>query len=170
MRSLVVGTAAAALLLAGCEMSVKRDGETGTSANAAAPAAVRDGQISIDTPGFDMKLDIPDALRSQISGDSNLIYPGSKIGGLNIAAGQDAGQGKGRVQMRFTTPDAPDKVAAWYRDPARAAELTGVSVAREGGGYRVSGGAKGGGDPFDLRLSAAPGGGTLGELLLRDAG
>jgi hypothetical protein len=168
MRPVLV-LAGAALLLAGCEVSVKRDGEAGVGGNAAAPAAVRDGEISIDTPGFDMKLDIPDALRSNISGDSDLIYPGSKIGGLNIAAGE-GGQGRGQVQMRFTTPDAPDKVAAWYRDPARAAELTGVSVQRDGGGYRISGADKNGRDPFDLRLSAAPGGGTQAELLLRDAG
>jgi hypothetical protein len=169
MRAILV-IAGAALLLGGCEVSVKRDGDAGAGGNAAAPETVRDGQIAIDTPGFDMKLDIPEALRSEIGGDGDLIYPGSKIGGLNISAGKEAAHGRGQVQMRFTTADAPDKVAAWYRDPARAAALTGVSVQQEGTGYRIRGADKNGSDPFDLRLSAAPGGGTQAELLLRDAG
>lgn len=165
MRSILT-IATATLLLAGCEMSVGRDGE---KAGDAASAAARDGEISIDTPGFDMKLDIPDAVRSQISGDNDVIYPGSKMDGLNVTAGENAGQGGSQVQIRFSSVDAPAKVAAWYRDPARAAELTGVSVQQDGTGFRISGAAKSGNDPFDLRLSPAPGGGTQGQLTLRDA-
>jgi hypothetical protein len=71
--------------------------------------------------------------------------------------------------MRFTSADAPDKVAAWYRDPARAATITGVSVQQDGSGFRVSGAGKEG-DPFDLRLSPGAGGGTQAQLTLRDAG
>lgn len=167
MRSFLT-TGIAALLLAGCEMKVGRDGEEKTG-ETAAPSAARDGEISIDTPGFDMKLDIPDAVRSQISGDNDVIYPGSKIDGLNVTAREGAGQGKSQVQIRFSSADSPIKVAEWYRDPARAAELTGVSVQQDGAGFQISGAAKSGGDPFDLRLSAAPGGGTQAQLTLRDA-
>lgn len=167
MRSvLTIGTAA--LLLASCEMSVGRDDEGKAGANAAAPAQARDGEISIDTPGFDMKLDIPDAIRSELSGDNDTIYPGSKVDGLNVTARENAGKGS-QVQIRFSSTDAPAKVAAWYRDPARAAALTGVSVQQDGNGFKVSGSAASGGDPFDLRLSPASGGGTQGQLTLRDA-
>ncbi len=167
MRSvLIIGTAA--LLLGGCEVSVKRDGEAKADAPAPAQSAARDGEISIDTPGFDMKLDIPAALRSEISGDSDIIYPGSQVNGLNVTANQDGGKGRSQVQMRFTSPDAPDKVAAWYRDPARAETLTGVSVRQEGAGFRISGTGKDGGDPFDLSLSPASGGGTQAQLNLQN--
>ncbi|HEX8444501.1 MAG TPA: hypothetical protein VF631_12735 [Allosphingosinicella sp.] len=167
MRSvLVIGTAA--LLLAGCEVSVKREGEAKAEGAAPAQSAARDGEISIDTPGFDMKLDIPAALRSQISGDSDIIYPGSQVNGLNVTADQDNGKGRSQVQMRFTSADAPAKVAAWYRDPTRAETLAGVSVQQEGPGFRIKGTGKDGGDPFDLRLSAAPGGGTQAELNLQN--
>lgn len=161
--------AALALLLGGCEVSVKRDGEDKAGAKSAAPSEVRDGEISIDTPGFDMKLDIPDAIRSQISGDSDIIYPGSTVSGLNVSANADNGKGQGRVQMRFTSPDAPAKVVQWYRDPARAATFTGVSVQQDGAGYRVSGSDGNGGEPFDLRLSPADGGGTQAQLTLQDS-
>jgi len=166
MRSVLV-IAAAALLLAGCEVNVKDDGAT-ADGKAPAETAARDGEIAIDVPGLDMKLQIPDALRSQISGDSDIIYPGSKMTGLNVTAAENKGQGKGQVQMRFTSADAPDKVAAWYRDPARAATLVGVSVRQDGSGFRISGTGKDGGDPFELRLSPGSGEGTQAQLTLRD--
>ena len=162
---LVIATAAA--LLCGCEVSVKRDGEA--KRDVPAEAAAREGEVSIDVPGFDMKLQIPEALRSQISGESDIVYPGSKMNGLNVIATENKAQGRGQVQMRFTSADAPDKVAAWYRDPARAATLVGVSVQQDGSGFRISGAGKEG-DPFDLRLSPGSGGGTEAQLTLRDAG
>lgn len=168
MVRLAVTIGAAAVLLCACEMKINRDGKDEASGNEAAPAVARDGEISINTPGFDMKLDIPESLRSDISGDSDIVYPGSKIGGLNVTAREDNGQGMGRVIMRFTSPDAPNKVAGWYRDPARAATFTGVSVRQEGTGYRISGTDKDGGDPFDLSLTPAAGGGTQAQLTLQD--
>jgi hypothetical protein len=163
---LVAIIGAAALLLAGCEMKVNRDGEG--DAKKPAQTAARDGEISIDTPGFDMKLDIPAALRSHISGDSDIIYPGSTIGGLNVTARDGKGQDASKVVMRFSSADAPDKVATWYRDPARADTFTGVSVQQDGKGYRIAGTGKDGGDPFDLNLAPAPGGGTQAQLTLQD--
>jgi hypothetical protein len=167
VRSVLVIVAAAALLC-GCEVNMKRDGEVTADGKAPAETAARDGEIAIDVPGFDMKVQIPDALRSQISGNSDIIYPGSTMNGLNVTATENKGQGGGQVQMRFTSADAPDKVAAWYRDPARAATLAGVSVQQDGAGFRISGAGKDGGDPFDLRLSPGSGGGTQGQLTLRD--
>lgn len=164
MRSVLV---ISGFLLAGCEMRVEGDGEARTDGKAPAAQAARDGEVSIDVPGFDMKLQIPDALRSQISGDSDIIYPGSKMNGLNVTATENKGQGGGQVQMRFTSTDAPETVAAWYRDPARAATLVGVSVQQDGAGFRISGAGKEG-DPFDLRLSPGSGGGTQAQLSLRD--
>lgn len=164
-KLIVIG--AAALLLAGCEMMVGGDGDA-TSGNASAPATpAKDGEISIDTPGFDMKLDIPDAVRSRLTGDGDIIYPGSKVSGLNVRADQS---GQGRVEMRFTSPDLPAQVAAWYRDPARAATLAGVSVQPDGNGFRISGSSKDGTDPFELRLAPGAGGGTQGQLTMSGRG
>lgn len=171
MRRGFVAIGVAGLLLAACEMKVGGDGEAGGNASAPANGAVRDGQISIDTPGFDMKLDIPQALRSKIDGDGALIYPGATMNGLNVTATGNEGAGQGRVEMRFSTPDAIAQVANWYRDPARAAAgLTGVSVRQDGGGFRISGAGANGGDPFDLRLTPAPGGGTQAQLVMRGSG
>ncbi len=167
VRSVLV-IATAAISLAGCEVNVRRDGEAKADGKAASETVARDGEVAIDVPGFDMKLQIPEALRSQISADSDIIYPGSKMNGLNVTATENKGQGGGQVQMRFTSADPPEKVAAWYRDPARAATLAGVSVRQDGAGFRISGTGKNGGDPFDLRLSPGSGGGTQAQLTLRD--
>lgn len=160
----------AALLLAACEAKVGMDDQSGTAASAAGKA--ESGTLSIDTPGFDMKLKIPEAIRAEIGGDNDVIYPGSTLGGLHVAAQADGGGGNGSVEMRFTSPDAVDKVAAWYRDPARAADLKVASAGRQGEAVVMNGvtvDRDGGGGPFTLRLRPNAGG-TEGVLTLSDRG
>nr|WP_295373359.1 hypothetical protein [uncultured Sphingosinicella sp.] len=156
-------------LLGACEMQIG-DGQQGkarTEQVASAEGKAEDGSISIDAPGFDMKLNIPQALRTEMGGDEDILYPGSKLGGLHVQAGENKGGGQGSVELRFTSADAPAKVAAWYRDPAQAKELTVTSAQQQGQGYRIVGTSKGGSDPFTLTLTPA-GGGTEGRIVLQD--
>ena len=180
MRS-VLPLLAGLVLLTACEARIGKDdtaagdGKPQGSASASsgtggasAGTQSKEGELSIDAPGFQMKLDIPKALsdRAGVDSDSGILYPGSSLGGLHVQA---RGQGsEDQVELRFTTADAPDKVLAWYRDPARASDFTLASANRSGAGYAVRGTEKGDGDPFDLSLNPRSGGGTEGILKLRD--
>ena len=163
---------AALALLAACEMKVGGDekaeaGKQGAAASAEGKS--EQGSISIDAPGFDMKLNIPEALQAQVGADGEMLYPGSKLAGLHVQANDGSGAGEDSVELRFTTADAPAKVAAWYRDPNQAKELNVASAEQQGQGYRITGTSKGGSDPFTVTLTPATGGGTEGRIVLQDS-
>ena len=163
---------AALILLPGCEARIgeKSDGgKAGATLEANSAAAAEEGRFSIEAPGFAMKIDIPEAIanNADIDSDSGILYPGSKLSGMHVEADDKAGSG---VELRFTSADAPDKIAAWYRDPARASDFTLASAGREGDAILISGADKKDGDPFTLRLTPRQGGGSDARLLLRDRG
>ena len=171
MRTAPLAIALAALaLLSACEMKVGGDDKQTAKGEAAASAEGKsaDGSISIDAPGFDMKLNIPDALRAQVGADGDVLYPGSKLGGLHVQANDGSGSGEDSVELRFTTVDAPAKVAAWYRDPNQAKELTVTSAQKQGDAIRIVGTSKSDGDPFTVTLEPGADGGTEGRVLLQD--
>ena len=162
-------------LLAACEGQLEKGGETGgeeAQGSAAASSASNkseEGKLSIRAPGFDMKINIPKGLADRTDTDSELIYPGASLGGMHIEAGSgSAGKRNSGVELRFTSSDPIDKVAAWYRDPARAGGFSTASTSREGNAIVISGTQKSDGDPFNLRLSPAAAGGTEGRLTLTD--
>jgi hypothetical protein len=157
-------------LLAACEMQIgdQEQAKARTEQVASAEGKSEAGAISIDAPGFDMKLNIPEALRAELGSEGDVIYPGSKLGGLHVQASKNQAGGQGSVELRFTTADAPAKVAAWYRDPAQARELTVTAAQQQGQGYRIVGTSKGDNDPFTLTLTPAGGGGTEGRIVLQD--
>lgn len=163
---------AAAALLAGCDVKVGKDKEPQTGpASASAEGKAEDGSISIDAPGFDMKLNIPDAIRANVGTDGDILYPGAKLSGLHVQANADkGGSDQDSVELRFTASEAPAAVAAWYRDPARAKQLSVSSAEQQGAGYRIAGTSKDDGDPFTLTLTPASGGGTEGRIMLQDRG
>lgn len=160
---------AAACLVLGCEAKIGTGEEGGSAQNVSVEGKAEAGTISIDAPGFDMKLKIPEVVQAGIGAETDIIYPGAKLAGLHVQ-GNAAGSGGNGVELRFTSPDAPNTVADWYRDPARAATLTGVAVAAQGTGFTISGSNKDSGDPFTLTLRPANGGGTEGVLALKDRG
>jgi hypothetical protein len=161
-------------LLTACEAPAGKEEATakgeGKAASARAEGKAEEGQFSIDVPGFDMKIDIPPGVTSHGDSDSDLLYPGSTLSGMHIEGGRSGAEGKGKagIELRFTTADAPEKVAAWYRDPARASGFTVASVRREGVALMITGAQKEDGDPFTLRLGPRQGGGTEGRLTLTD--
>ena len=152
--------AAPALLLGACEIDVGKDQDQ-AKVEVAAPAG-EDGRVSISTPGFEMKVALPDGISISGSGDrGGMLYPGARMSGLNIEAGGKAGEG---VDIRFNTSDSIDRVAAWYRDTARASEFAIDSARRDGGAIMLAGRDADDDDPFTLRLEPGGEGGTRGIL------
>jgi hypothetical protein len=162
-------------LLGGCDD--KTGGSRNDEAKRPGPAEgkAEEGKIALKAPGFDLSINIPRqiAARAKSDQDSELLYPGSSINGMYIAAGnggEGKGEGKGEVELRFAAPATPGKVEAWYRDPARAGNFAIDEVRRSGAELLIGGHSKGDGETFKLRLQGDSGGGTEGRLVLRDAG
>ena len=162
-------------LLAACEGRIgttsDREGGSaeGSEAVPSASGKSETGKLSIKAPGFDMKISLPEGLADEANTEGELIYPGASLGGMHIEAGSGkAGKRNSGVELRFTSSEPIDKVAAWYRDPARAGGFSTASTSREGEAIVIAGIQKSDGDPFNLRLSPAPAGGTEGRLTLTD--
>lgn len=169
---------AALVLLSACEAKIGKDDGAAAKADrageATANAQAGDGQFSIDAPGFAMKFDIPSGLadRATINSDNGLIYPGASLSGMHIQANDrgSAGAGQDKVELNFTSKDKLETVVAWYRDPARAQDVSIGSFAPEGDGFVITGTQKDDGDPFTIRLAPGSGGGTNGQVNLSDRG
>jgi hypothetical protein len=141
------------------------DGDRAPSASIEAKA--EDGKVSINTPGFKLKVDLPrDGSAGAITSGSDIIYPGSSVRGMSVDANAESGASRGQVAIRFTSPDAVDRILAWYRDPVRTRDFSVTDTAREGEGYRIEGTA--GDGHFRVGLVPAANGGATGELTLSD--
>ena len=163
---------AGAALLTACEARVGNDAPP-VEANASAAGKAEEGRLTVSAPGFNMSIDIPEGLRdNDMDSDNDLLYPGASFGGIHIQGGEERAGGGGRegeVELRFTTADAPDRVAAWYRDPARAEDFTIRSAGREGSAFVFAGTGRRDNDRFTLRVTPRPGGGSEGRLVLTDS-
>lgn len=163
-----------ALALGACDAKIGRgDAETGNAVAASAEGKAEDGKISVKAPGLDLSFSVPKGIadKVQVDTDSELLYPGATMRGVHVSQGSrgDSGEGESEAEIRFTSPDAPEKVAAWYRDAARAGDFTLAPADREGNGATISGTTRDRGD-FRLHLAPASGGGTAGRLIVRDKG
>jgi hypothetical protein len=164
----------AAALICGCEAKtgtdVGNEAAAGPDSKAAsAEGKAEEGKIALSGPGFDLKLQVP-LEQAKTESDNDILYPGAKISGMFISAHPDSKSGSdGEVELRFATPDAPDKVAAWYSDPARAGHFALSSSSRDGAAFVMTGKQKEDGGGFRLRLEPK-GAGTDGRLVLRDKG
>lgn len=168
-RAKLLAGATAMMMLAACEAKIgKGDSAKDEAATESAEAKTDGGSFSIDVPGFEMKLNIPDDWKdnANIDSDSDIFPPGAKMRGVHIRAGRAGGEDG--VELRFTSPDAPAKVAEWYRDGARSEKLTVASVTEQGGVFTVTGTDKDDGDPFSVQLGRAGEGGTDGRITFTD--
>ena len=156
---------AAAIALCACEARIGNDAVP--EGNGSARNMAKEGEVSINAPGFQMKINIPEGLRREanIQDDSGVIYPGSTMAGIHVEGGRERGKADGEVELRFTATDPPDRVASWYRDPARAPDFTIATANREGAAFLFAGTTR---DHGRFRISLAPraGGGTEGRALL----
>jgi len=160
-----VSLLASLALLAACEAKLGGD-DPAAGGNVTAEGKSANDMVSIKAPGVDIKVNIPEAMKDEISSEGDTLYPGSTVEGMHIEAG-GGGEKNGAVELRFASADAPDKVAAWYRDPARA-DIAIDREAREGTGFVFNGHQKDDNSPFKLRLSPRAGGGTDGVLSIQD--
>lgn len=169
MRAILI-CATALALLEGCDAKIGRNasGEAAANSLGSAEGKAEEGKIALKAPGFDISIAVPKQMtdRAKSDHDSELLYPGSAISGMYIAAGE--GSGKGEVELRFTSADPPEKVAAWYRDPARQANFSVGEARRSGSEIAIEGSEKADGQTFKLRLGPRGGGGTSGRLTVRD--
>jgi hypothetical protein len=163
--------AAALALLAACDGGASEErsasNAAGEAVEAPAEGKAEDGRFTMKGPGFDLKINLPDGMTNEGNGENALLYPGGTMSGMHIEAGADGGKAASGVELRFTSTDPVEKVAGWYRDPARKGAFSVASWAREGDALVIAGTQQGDGDPFSLRLVPA-GGGTEGRLTLSE--
>jgi hypothetical protein len=180
MQRRSIAAIAVLAMLGGCEARIGKEAdkesrkEAHTGAPAGSPAAAgksEEGSLSIDAPGFDMKISIPQGMSDRMNvegdGDIALMYPGSQVAGLHVEA--RTGAKNSGVEIRFRSNDPPATIAGWYRDPARATRISIASAREANGVFTLAGADKDDGDRFTVQLSPRPGGGTDGRLTIDDS-
>lgn len=168
--SRLLPVAAAAILVTACEARIGNDAAP-VAENASASGRAEEGKVTIEAPGFNMSVDIPEGIRASahMDEDSGLLFPGATFSGIHVQGRPEDthGQSHGEVELRFTTGEGPDRVVAWYRDPARGEDFTIQSAARDGDAFVLQGTGRQDDDHFTLRLTGQ-GTGTEGRLVLSD--
>ncbi|HYN46719.1 MAG TPA: hypothetical protein VES64_08515 [Allosphingosinicella sp.] len=160
--------AAAALALTACEARFGNDADP--AGNGSARGKAEEGRLSIHAPGFDMKISIPEGIRREagIDDDSGVIYPNSTLSGMHVEGGRDDTRSDGQVELAFTSADAPDLIARWYQDPARARHFAVATANREGPAFVIAGTTRDRDGDFRVHLTPRQGGGTEARVLLSD--
>ena len=161
-----------AALLAGCEMRIGNDAPP-VADNASAAGRAEDGRFTIEAPGFTLAVTVPDGFdgRTDSGGDNGLVYPGARVSGLHVQGGRGHSEhGRDEVELRLTSTDAPDRIVAWYRDPARADRFSLSSTTQEGGATVLAGTGRRDNERFTLRIAPRAGGGSDMRLLIADGG
>lgn len=161
--------AVTAIALTGaCEARIGNDAAP-VAENATAENRAQEGRMTIEAPGFNLQMDIPESIRADISDDDGILYPGSTFGGIHVQGNRgDGHDGRDEVELRYSTGDDLQRVATWYRDPARNAEFTITRDAQEGNETVIAGTRRREDGTFTLRLAPRGGGGTDARLLLAD--
>ncbi|HEV2866426.1 MAG TPA: hypothetical protein VGX37_07910 [Allosphingosinicella sp.] len=159
------------ILLMGCDARFGNDAAP-VADNATAAGRAEEGRLTVEAPGLNLSINIPESVRANARVDEDgLLYPGASLAGMHVQGrpgAEDHGQDEGEVELRFTTPDSPERVVGWYRDPARNDQLTVQSARRQGSAFVLSGTGRDEGR-FTVTLTPAAGGGTEGRLLLSNA-
>lgn len=163
---------AAAALLTACEARIGNDAPP-VDENATAAGRAEEGRLTVEAPGFNLSIDIPESIqaRAHVDEDSGLIYPGSEFGGIHVQGRPKDAQGEsdGEVELRFTSADPAERVVAWYRDPARGQDFTVESARRDGDAVVIAGTDRQDNDRFTARIAPREGGGSEARLVLSDA-
>ncbi len=157
-------------------VSISIDAKDDSSATAAASEA--GGAVNIDadtdTGKFDLKL--PGGIEANVSVPGGMIdktdfdidgvglYPGAKVGAVNVKAlaGKESGQGSATVRIGFSAPADAAAVADWYQQQFEAKK---IAVTRKG---ETLSGKTEDGDDFTLALVQAGAGAAKGELTIVD--
>ena len=159
-------------LTAACDVEIG-DGKEASQApggTVSAEGKAQENTFTLNAPGMDIKVAIPQGIRNnaRIDSDGDMLYPGATFSGIHVEGGSKGKSGDGAAEIRFTSTDAPDKVAAWYRDPARK-DITVTSAGQQGDAFLIVGQQKKEGDQFKIRLTPKANGGTDGRLAIQSA-
>lgn len=166
-RAFLVPVISAVTLLAACEMRIGNDAPP-VADNASAAGRAEDGRLSVEAPGFNLAITIPEGFdgRSDGGNDNQIVYPGARVAGIHVQGGRDRGDnGRDEVELRLTSGDAPDRILAWYRDPDR---FTLSSTSRDGNATLLVGTGRRDNERFTLRITPRAGGGSDMRLLIAD--
>lgn len=125
MRKHLILSSIPFLALAACHGKVDigdadGNGSDGNVHIAMGDAAGGNGSVSIDTPGFKANVSLPGIdIGSHVDLDGIKLAPGTKVGGMNVDAKDNGGDGdSGTVQMHFTNPQGPGAVLDHYAKSA----------------------------------------------------
>jgi hypothetical protein len=102
---------------------------TDADGNTVANIDGKSGALSINTPGFSGKINLPKVHLDGGDFDMNGVhlYPGSTVSGMNIDAhdgGKSRDDDRGVVRISFASPAAPATVRDWYQQKLTAAGFT----------------------------------------------
>lgn len=175
LRGPTLGLMVPLVLLAACGMKAGKDEASG--GDMASLSIGEDGNVSITAndgaesvavslPGFEGKMKIPGL---QLGGenldiDGMKLYPGSAVKGIDVT--DQKGSGNSRVEMRFTSPATPDKVAAYYAKTARAEDFSDINVTSKDGTATFTA-KQSDGDEVTILMNPAAGGTTAGQIVIR---
>ena len=169
MRSLkIMVLAGISLTLGACDwLTGRHDDELPGNDTVTAEGKAEAGQVSVKAPGLDVTFTVPKGLSKdvKVNSDIKILYPKTSITGM-YAAGGGKEEGESEVEFRFASPDAPERIAAWYQEPARAELFNVEKVSREGADTLIRAREKQGEGEFRLRLAPRAGGGTDGRLVI----
>ena len=170
MRKAMLGATVAMLLLGGCGPKGKddaRDGDRSVRVDAGGNVSISDGDgLSIETPGFGGKLGIKGMKLGgeDMEIDGMKLYPGTALSAIDVV--DKAGPDNGLVEMRFTGPGTPDRMAAYYADAGKAAGFRDIAVKRAGGGATFAA-VKEDDDRVTIEIVPAAGG-SAGTIRIQD--
>jgi hypothetical protein len=158
--------------IAGCDMRIGNNAGP-VADNASAAGRAENGQLTVEAPGFNLAITIPEGMNERADAESSdgLVYPGATVAGVHVQGGREERGGHGgEVELRLTSADSPDRIAAWYNDPARSDRFSIASTTREAGAVLIAGAARRDNQRFTLRIAPRSDGGSDMRLLLADGG
>jgi hypothetical protein len=125
------------------------------------------GKVELKLPGgIEANVKVPEGVvgKTDFDIDGVGLYPGAKVGAVNVKAisGNSAGKGTATVKIGFSAPADAAAVADWYQQQFEAKK---IAVSRSG---ETLTGKTSDGDDFILALQSAGTGASKGQLTLVD--
>jgi hypothetical protein len=161
---------------AGKEVDISIASAGADSAGSDAEEGALNNDANTDTGKFELKL--PGGIEANVKVPGGMVdkadfdidgvglYPGAKVGSVNVKALSGKGQGNGSATVRigFSAPADAAAVADWYQQQFEAKK---VPVTRRG---ETLSGKTEDGDDFTLTVARDGAGASKGELTIIDAG
>lgn len=155
----------------GTRVSIDIDGDKAATADAEGAVNIQgdteSGKFEVKLPGgIEANVNVPGGIvdKAKFDIDGVGLYPGAKVGSINVKAHAGKGRDDAVVSIGFTAPADAAAVADWYQQQFEAKK---IAIVRNG--QSLSGKTEDG-DDFTLAMETAAAGGTTGLLTIKDAG